>query len=78
MKTTTAHQTYASSLLHDITAASADQLPRREILLDWLADFLRRTAAQGYAVAANDVENLVALDKFVRVNRIPASQRVAL
>lgn len=72
------HQAYAHSLQADLQAAPRADVPRRDVLLGWLEDFLRRAAAKGFALASEDLENLIALDKFVRVNRIPATVRVAL
>jgi len=72
------YQAYASSLHADIKAAVNDGLPRREVLLEWLDDFLVRTKKRHFEIEQADVENLTALDQFVRFNRIPSTDRSAL
>lgn len=67
------HAAHATSLLADIHSASATFLPRREELELWLRDFLRRSAAKGFHVAGEDVENLNALDQFVRAHHLPVA-----
>jgi hypothetical protein len=74
----TSYQVYATSLHDDIKAAANDGLPRREVLLDWLDDFLTRAKKRGFEMAPADLENLTALDQFVRFNGIPATVRAAL
>lgn len=69
---------YATSLLADIQAAADVFLPRRDDLARWLNDFLRRSAVKGFHADASEVENLVALDAFVRLNLIPATRREPL
>jgi len=71
-------QAYATSLHADIKAAVNDGLPRREVLLEWLDDFLVRAKKRSFQLEQPDVDNLTALDQFVRHNRIPATERVAL
>jgi hypothetical protein len=72
------YQVYATSLHADIEAAVNDGLPRREVLLDWLDDFLQRVKKRGFQMVQGDVDNLTALDQFVRFNRIPATARASL
>lgn len=72
------YQVYATSLHADIEAAVNDGLPRRDVLLGWLDDFLLRAKKRGFEMVQEDVDNLTALDQFVRYNRIPATERVAL
>lgn len=72
------YQAYASSLHADIKAAVNDGLPRREVLLEWLDDFLLRAKKRSFQMEQTDVDNLTALDQFVRYNRIPATERVVL
>jgi hypothetical protein len=71
-------QAYATSLHADIKAAINDGLPRREVLLDWLDEFLLRAKKRNFQMEQADVDNLTALDQFVRFNRIPATERAAL
>ncbi len=72
------YQVYATSLHADIEAAVNDGLPRREVLLSWLDDFLLRVKKRGFEMVKEDVDNLTALDQFVRFNRIPATARAPL
>ena len=72
------YQVYATSLHADIKAAVNDGLPRREVLLDWLDNFLLRAKKRGFEMVQEDVDNLTALDQFVRFNRIPATARAPL
>lgn len=78
MSTLELHRTYALSLLTDLSAPDAQAQPCRDTLLDWLRVFLRRTDARGFRASDADVENLIALDQYVRINRIPASPRPKL
>jgi hypothetical protein len=72
------YQTYATSLLADIQAVAKNDLPRREVILDWLDEFLLRSKKRGFVMGQTDVDDLTALDLFVRVNQIPASVRMSL
>jgi hypothetical protein len=72
------YQVYATSLHADIEAAVNDGLPRRQVLLDWLDEFLLRVKKRGFQMEQGDVDNLTALDQFVRFNRIPATARAPL
>lgn len=72
------HRAYALSLLADLSAPDAQAQPCRDTLLDWLQLFLRRADARGFRVSDADMENLIALDQYVRINRIPATPRPKL
>ena len=72
------YQAYAESLYADIHAVVKDSLPRREVLLGWLDDFLLRAKKRGFQMEQADVNDLTALDQFVRINGIPATVRAAL
>jgi hypothetical protein len=72
------YQVYATSLHADIEAAVNDGLPRRQVLLDWLDEFLLRVKKRGFQMEQGDVDNLTALDQFVRFNRITATARAPL
>ncbi len=74
----TTYQAYATSLRDDIKSAATAGLPRRDILLDWLDDFLLRAKKRGFQMQQTDVDNLNALDQFVRFNGIPVTVRAAL
>jgi hypothetical protein len=76
MSSTVQCQVYATSLLADIRAAANNAIPRREDVVAWLSDFLHRCDVKGYHAVPADVENLVALDEFVRANQIPFTIRV--
>jgi hypothetical protein len=72
------YRTYATSLLADIQAVARNGLPRQEVLLDWLDEFLLRSKKRGFVMAQADVDDLTALDLFVRANQIPATDRASL
>jgi hypothetical protein len=72
------YQVYATSLHNDIEAAANNGLPRREVLLEWLDDFLLRAKKRSFQMEQTDVDNLTALDQFVRFSGIPATARLAL
>ena len=42
------YQVYAVSLLADLQAAAKIGVPRREVLIDWLDDFLVRSKRRGF------------------------------
>lgn len=72
------YQVYAASLLADLQAAAKNSVPRREVLLDWIDDFLERTKKRGFQMEQAEVEDLIALDEFVHRNGIPATARAML
>ena len=72
------YQEYATSLHTDIHAVVKDGIPRREVLLDWLDDFLLRAKKRGFQMEQAEVDNLIALDQFVHMNGIPATVRTTL
>jgi hypothetical protein len=69
---------YAVSLLADLQAAAKIGVPRREVLIDWLDDFLVRSKKRGFEMEQVEVDDLIALDEFVHRNGIAASVRAAL
>lgn len=73
-----AYQIYATSLLTDFRMLGNGAVPRQKVLTDWLEDFLLRARKRAFMIEPADVENLNALDEFVRMNRIPATARTAL
>jgi hypothetical protein len=72
------YQMYAMSLLADLQAVAKNSVPRREVLLDWLDDFLERTKKREFQMKQAEVDDLIALDQFVHRNGIPATVRAAL
>ena len=66
------HLVHARSLRANIVGAPEVWLPRREILLTWLDGFLTRVAKASYELAANEADDLRALDQFLRKQKIPA------
>jgi len=72
------YRTYATSLLTDIQAAARSEMPRQEVILDWLGEFLLRSKKRGFVMVQADVDDLNALDLFVRVNQIAATVRSPL
>ena len=72
------YQVFAVSLLADLQAAAKIGVPRREVLIDWLDDFLVRSKRRGFEMEQAEVDDLIALDEFVHRNGIVASVRAAL
>lgn len=62
---------HARSLRADVLAAPDVWLPRREILLEWLNGFLRRSEKPAYDLGETEAEDLTALDLFLRKRNIP-------
>jgi hypothetical protein len=75
MSSFTKYQAYARSLLEDVQSAAAAVLPRREIFRDWLDAFLQRASQIGYQLKPDELDMLIALDRLLRVNRIPVRVR---
>ncbi len=69
------YQDYARSLLEDIQSAAASVLPRREMFTDWLDAFLARADQLGFQLKPDELDTLLALDRLLRINRIPARVR---
>ncbi|MDD2762626.1 MAG: hypothetical protein PHE83_01475 [Opitutaceae bacterium] len=78
MTDATTSQTYATSLLADFQAVATKSVPRQEVITDWLADFLLRSKKRGFQMEQSDVDDLTAVDRFLRVNKIPATARPPL
>jgi hypothetical protein len=68
-------QDYARSLLEDVQSAAAVVLPSREILKNWLGAFLQRTGQMGFQLKPDELDTLIALDRMLRINRIPVRIR---
>lgn len=64
---------HARALRADILAAPGVWLPRREILLEWLDQFLRRVVAPNYELGETEESDLAALDKFLRRKLVPVA-----
>lgn len=71
----TKYQAYARSLLEDLQAAAADVLPRRQMFINWLDAFLQRTGQMGFQLKPDELDTLIAVDRFLRINRIPVKVR---
>jgi hypothetical protein len=65
------HLTHARALRADILAAPAVWLPRREVLLEWLAAFLLRAETSSYVLGDTEADDLAALEQFLRKKKIP-------
>lgn len=65
--------THARALQADILAAPGVWLPRREILLEWLASFLTRAAEPRYELQEGEASDLRALEQFLRKQKVPAA-----
>ena len=65
------HLSHARSLRADIIAAPAIWLPRREVLLEWLAAFVTRAEAPSYELDETEADDLAALERFLRDKKIP-------
>lgn len=66
--------TQARTLRADILAAPEVWLPRREILLEWLNGFVGRAEGRSFALGETEAADLVALERFLRAQAIPAAR----
>ncbi len=73
MKTQNDSLIHARALQADILAAPDLQLPRREVLLEWLDGFVKRATAPAYEVGGTELDDLNALDQFLRKENIPVA-----
>lgn len=62
---------HARSLRSDLVAAPEVWLPRREILLGWLNEFLTKAEQPRYELEAEDTADLGALEQFMRRHKVP-------
>jgi hypothetical protein len=67
----------ARSLLADIAEAPDASFPRRETIVGWLNAYLQRSERPGYEMDPADASDLVALEKFLRSQRVPVATRPA-
>lgn len=67
------HLVHARALRADILAAPGVWLPRRDILLEWLNQFLERAAGANYELGETEAADLVALDTFLRKRSVPVA-----
>lgn len=65
--------TRARTLRADILAAPDVWLPRRDVLLDWLNLFILRAGSSRQEADVMENEDLDALDRFLRKQKIPVS-----
>ncbi len=73
MKNHNEHFAHARALQADINASPGVWLPRRDVLLEWLAAFLVRAGAPSYVLRENEADNLAALDQFLRRQKVPVA-----
>jgi hypothetical protein len=67
------HVTHARALLADIVGAPDVYLPRREILTDWLRNFVGRAQVSSYELGDTEADDLGALERFVRGKKVPVA-----
>lgn len=65
--------TRARTLRADILAAPDVWLPRREVLIDWLNLFIQRASSSRQELDVTESDDLDALDRFLRKQKIPVS-----
>lgn len=75
MNTPGKHHQAASSLLLALEGAAAANLPRRQVLIDWLRDFRGRAAHPGVRIDAADLADLTAIQDYLSVNQVAATPR---
>ena len=73
MSIQTAYLTHARALRSEILAAPDVWLPRRQILLEWLENFLQRAGAPAYELGSTEADDLAALDTFLRKQKVPVA-----
>lgn len=66
------HMLHARALRADLLANPAVWLPRREVLLEWLVELLARAQDPQYVFTSTETDDLVAIDRFLRANDVPA------
>lgn len=67
------HVLHARQLLAEIVAAPTVWLPRREVISDWLNQFVTRATAPAYVLGDSEADDLTALDQFLRKKKIPVA-----
>jgi hypothetical protein len=67
------HVLHARQLLADIVGAPTVWLPRREVVTDWLNQFIARAAQPAFVLGETEAEDLTALDQFLRKKKIPVA-----
>jgi hypothetical protein len=72
MPKASAHLSHAQTLLADIQAAPDVYLPRREILIEWLASFLQRAQLAGYRLGETEAADLNAVELLLREMKLGA------
>jgi hypothetical protein len=73
MPTLSPHVLHARALRADLLASPTIWLPRREILLEWLSEFLTRAQDSRYVFETAETTDLDALDRFLRKNHVPVA-----
>jgi len=67
------HVDHARALRADIMASPNVWLPRRDKLIEWLDGFLTRSESPKYELEETEAADLTALDRFLRVQQVPAA-----
>ncbi|ACB76828.1 hypothetical protein [Opitutus terrae] len=73
MSTLNHHVLHARALRADLLASPTVWVPRREVLLDWLAELLARAQDPHYVFDATAMKDLDAVDRFLRDNKVPTA-----
>lgn len=73
MITINPHVLHARVLRADLLASPTVWLPRRDVLLDWLAEFIARAQDPRYVFETTETNNLDAIDRFLRKNKVPVA-----
>jgi hypothetical protein len=78
MITSTLHRDYATSLLADLQLSSAASLPRREVIADWLRDFVKSSRSGQRAAGSEDAPNLRAIHEHFLAHAVSGGARPVL
>lgn len=71
--TSNPHIIHARALRADLLASPAVWLPRREIIVEWLSELLSRAQNPSYEFQAAETNDLDAVDRFLRKNKVPVA-----
>ncbi len=69
----TTNQAHARSLLDNIHGVPDIAFPRRDTIVEWLKAYLGETQRKGHVETQEETENLAALERFLRVQKVPAA-----
>ncbi len=65
---------HARALRAEILGAPTVWLPRREVMVDWLNDFVERAEAPAFALGETESADLIALSAFLRKKKVPTTE----